>query len=294
VTVVVGAIACALVGWSTSLVRGELGDVVHWFLAGLAAVPTVTSLVSLVVLATPFQTVNLILTLVASAALIHVRRAAVTVAVLVVLGWLLAGIFVVPSVINDDTLSAMGMACAVAVILHLARQRTVARLDAAREQIATMAVTDELTGLGNRRALRERGEAVLAQARRAGLDVTLLYVDVDGLKQVNDAQGHLAGDGLLTTVGETLRMVFRQADVVARTGGDEFAVLLVGCAPEQTASLRARLADTLAAVGASASCGAVHLRPGDPDADLQQLVDRADLAMYREKNSRRAAAVADR
>lgn len=288
-TMVAAAAACTLLGLSTSVVRGDLGDVVHWFLAGLAAIPTTTSLVSLVVLAQPFQVVNLMLTLVASAALIHVRRAAVTVAVAVVLGWLLAGLLVVPQVINADTVSGMGMAVAVGIMLHVSGQRTVARLDGAREQIAALAVTDDLTGLGNRRALWERGSRAVDQARRAGQDVTLLYLDVDGLKQVNDLEGHFAGDRVITRVGDALRSVFRQADVVARTGGDEFVVLLTNFGPEQAGLLRARLATALDVVGASASCGTVYLRSGDPDADLRELLDRADLSMYEEKNSRRAA-----
>jgi diguanylate cyclase (GGDEF)-like protein len=160
--------------------------------------------------------------------------------------------------------------------------------------LEALSVTDPLTGLANRRRLVAGFADERNRADRYGTPLSLLLIDLDYLKQINDQRGHAAGDRALQLVADGLRRSCRITDLPARTGGDEFAVLLVGCGPEQTASLRARLADTLAAVGASASCGAVHLRPGDPDADLQQLVDRADLAMYREKNSRRAAAVADR
>jgi diguanylate cyclase (GGDEF)-like protein len=287
-TMIAGALACALIGLSTSLVRGDLGDVVHWFLAGLAGVPTLTSLVSLVTLAQPFQTVNLMLTLVAATALIHVRRAAVAVAVVVLVGWLTAALFVVPAVLTADTASGMGMACVVAVILHASRQRTVARLDAARQQIASMVVTDDLTGLGNRRALMLRGPDVVSDARRAEDDVTLLYLDVDGLKRVNDAEGHLAGDRLIASVGVVLRSVFGGADVVARCGGDEFAVLLTGCGPADVERLTERLRSGLAAIGSSASVGVAHLLARDPDGDLEALLDEADRAMYRAKHARYA------
>jgi diguanylate cyclase (GGDEF)-like protein len=290
VTMVAGAVSCALIGWSTALVPGELGDVVHWFLAGLAGVPTATSLISLAVLAQPFQTVNLMLTLVAATALIHVRRAAVAVAVVVVLGWLLAGLLVVPRVITLDTVSGMGMAVAVAVILHLSRQRTVARLDEAHQRIAAMAATDELTGLGNRRALMEGGRAAVTQARRQGRGVTLLYIDVDGLKQLNDSRGHVAGDRLLASVAGAVRAAVPEAEVLARIGGDEFAVMVSGGGPGVAAELRQRLAAALADIGASASCGAAHLPADDPDGDLESLLDRADLAMYAEKERRRRGA----
>jgi diguanylate cyclase (GGDEF)-like protein len=304
-TMAAGAAASALIGWSTSLVRRELGEVVHWFLAGLAGVPTVTSLMSLVVLAQPFHTVNLMLTLVAATALIHVRRAAVAVALVVVLAWLVAGLAFVPVVVTADTVSGMAMACVVAVILHVSRQRTVARLETARGEIATMAVTDVLTGVGNRRALMERGPAVLAAARAAGRDVTLLYLDLDGLKRVNDGEGHAAGDKLIASVGTALRSVFRDADIVARCGGDEFAVLVTARGPDQTEALIDRLREALASVDASASIGTAHLAgsgdlrrsgalpahppTGSPAADLEALLDEADRQMYRAKRARPVA-----
>ncbi len=291
-TMVAGAFAAALIGLSTVFVRGDLADVVHWFLAGLAAVPTATSLVSLVVLATPFESVNLMLTLVGATAVIHVRRAAVLVAVGVVGSWLVVGLTLAPSVITSQTLSAMGTATGVAVILHVARQRTVARLDSARQQIAVMAVTDELTGLGNRREFTDRGPRVLAAARAARRDVTLLYLDVDGLKRVNDTEGHAAGDRLIANVGATLRSVFRDADIVARCGGDEFAVLIAGCGPDAVPALTGRLVTALAEVGARASVGAAHLLAGE-DGDLDRLLDEADRAMYASKHAHRPAGARD-
>ncbi len=133
-------------------------------------------------------------------------------------------------------------------------------------------------------AARTPGHAV----DRGRQDVTVLYLDVDGLRAVNDTQGHAAGGALTLAVAERLRHVFRTADVLARTGGDEFAVVLSGCGPQEAAMPRERLDVALRQVGASASCRAAHLLAGDSPLTLEQLLDRADLSMYSEKRSRRS------
>jgi diguanylate cyclase (GGDEF)-like protein len=175
-------------------------------------------------------------------------------------------------------------------VLNVIRHTTVARLEAATQAVADMAVTDDLTGLGNRRGLLLAGEPVVEISRRARRPVTVLYMDVDGLKEVNDEHGHGAGDRLIVRTGEVLRRVFRDADVVARLGGDEFAVLLSGVGPGEAADLRDGLRERLAAQGISASVGVAHLEPGQVEQSLEQLVDQADLAMYEVKRERRAAA----
>jgi diguanylate cyclase (GGDEF)-like protein len=288
-TMAAGGVACAVIGWVADP-RRRSRVAVHWIAAALATVPTVTSLTSLVAHNEPFHTVNLILTLIGATALIHVRRAAVVVASLIIGGWAGVGLLLAPGAVNAATISAMSMAAVLGVILHLSRQRTVARLEAARAEIAVMAVSDELTKLNNRRALLVAGARVVTAAQRTGKDVTVLYLDVDGLKAVNDTQGHAAGDALILSVAHVLSSVFATADVLARTGGDEFAVVLSGYGPQETEMLRVRLAAALRQVGASASCGAAYLAAGDRDVTLEQLLDRADLAMYTEKASRRPAA----
>ena len=90
------------------------------------------------------------------------------------------------------------------------------------------AVTDPLTGLGNRALLLDRLERRLARAHRGGTDATVLFLDLDRFKLVNDSLGHLVGDDLLIAVAERLRGCLRDGDVCARLGGDEFAVLLDG------------------------------------------------------------------
>jgi diguanylate cyclase (GGDEF)-like protein len=179
----------------------------------------------------------------------------------------------------------LGSASILAAVFNVIRYRTVARLEAAKAVVASMAVTDELTGLANRRGLLLAGEPLLELARRNGRPVTLLYLDVDGLKQVNDEQGHAAGDRLIADTGAVLREVFRSADVVARLGGDEFAIMLAGAGHTETEILQERLRSRLGEAGISASVG-VHHDVGSHS--LEQLVDMADLAMYGVKRQRRS------
>jgi len=105
------------------------------------------------------------------------------------------------------------------------RDNSVARR-AAEEAIRQMAYYDRLTGLPNRRLLEDRMEQVLASARRRGTKVSVLFIDLDKFKQVNDQRGHEAGDWLLQQVAGRMRSVLRESDTAARVGGDEFVILL--------------------------------------------------------------------
>jgi diguanylate cyclase (GGDEF)-like protein len=183
--------------------------------------------------------------------------------------------------------SQLAAATILAAVLNVIRHRTVARMENAQATVTAMAVTDELTGLKNRRGMLLVGDPVLDLSRRTGRAVTVLYLDVDGLKQVNDDQGHAAGDRLIVSAGEVLAHVFRSADVVARLGGDEFAVLLSGTGGTETDILQERLRSRLAENGISASVGVVHSDPAQGDQSLEQLLDMADLAMYAVKRARR-------
>jgi diguanylate cyclase (GGDEF)-like protein len=171
-----------------------------------------------------------------------------------------------------------------------------ARTQVAFRQLAWMAdlrrlasTTDELTELPNRRALYAEGRARLVdpQHRRQ----SLLMLDLDKFKDVNDSLGHHAGDQLLVLVGARLREHLRAGDLLARLGGDEFAILLEDAgrdeATEVAAKLQAALAEPFALEGiviySSASIG-IALFPDD-GADLSDLLRRADVAMYRAKGS---------
>ncbi|RYJ03296.1 MAG: sensor domain-containing diguanylate cyclase [Acetobacteraceae bacterium] len=142
-----------------------------------------------------------------------------------------------------------GLARSVSTALELRR---------AMHRMRDMALTDGLTGLPNRSAMMAALDAVLAQQRA----FTLLFIDLDGFKQVNDRLGHAAGDAVLKLVAEVLRGSLRQGDVVARLGGDEFCMLLADAAEAQPLGerLRQALAERMAregyAVTASAEAGA--------------------------------------
>ena len=148
---------------------------------------------------------------------------------------------------------------------------------------------DPLTGLANRELFRETAVRQLELSRRHGLRLAVLYVDLDGFKQVNDRYGHDAGDRLLADVATRLRGALRGSDLAARLGGDEFAVLLADADGMRAAAVAAKLVDVLAAPYAfedgerevSASIG-VAAYP-EEGASVEDLLRHADEAMYRAK-----------
>jgi diguanylate cyclase len=152
------------------------------------------------------------------------------------------------------------------------------------------AVLDPLTGLGNRRQWRAALRAAEERSRRGGDDGVVAVVDLDDFKEVNDEQGHAAGDDLLRRLARTLAAEVRAGDTVARTGGDEFAVLAFGT--DDAGAVAERLAAALAAAGIAASVGASsRRRAGSLDAAWLE----ADEAMYAAKSrrTRRPAARGD-
>jgi diguanylate cyclase (GGDEF)-like protein/PAS domain S-box-containing protein len=160
---------------------------------------------------------------------------------------------------------------------------------ALRESLQRMALTDELTGLDNRRAFLQESSRELTRARRSGTPFSLAILDVDHFKQVNDRFGHDTGDQVLRDIARVVRRALRESDFVARIGGEEFAILM----PEVHADVaRSRLEGVLSAIrGAcavggdpvTASIGMVHSTALAPDASYEQLYQRADEALYRAK-----------
>lgn len=155
---------------------------------------------------------------------------------------------------------------------------------------SAMATTDSLTGLGNRRGFEMTATGVIQFNRRQSIDSSLLYFDLDQFKSINDRFGHAEGDKALREFAEILRSVFRLSDVIARLGGDEFAVLLSGTS--ETDAAVQRLEDSLHsrdAVGGhpyplKASVG-VAIQQWTEDESLALLMNRADVAMYRQKHA---------
>lgn len=163
-----------------------------------------------------------------------------------------------------------------------------------------LSLTDTLTGLYNRRGHELLAAQVLRSARREKTLVAILFLDLDGLKRVNDEQGHDAGDRLLLRAADFLRRSFRDSDVIARLGGDEFCV--VGAVPasaEERDMIRHRLEENLARHNAtcvnepplSLSIGLAWWDPRSPR-PLGELVEEADGRMYEDKRNKRAPLVA--
>jgi diguanylate cyclase (GGDEF)-like protein len=159
------------------------------------------------------------------------------------------------------------------------------------DRLAALSETDALTGLRNRRALRRRLEEEFRRARRYRTPVSLLLVDIDGLKQLNDVEGHAAGDRVIRNVAAAIVEEVRDSDVAARWGGDEFAII----APNTTAGAAHASAERLVARVAgqrgsaprhwgTVSIGIATYDPADPTySDLDALAQAADDALYRAK-----------
>jgi diguanylate cyclase (GGDEF)-like protein len=157
-----------------------------------------------------------------------------------------------------------------------------------------MAMVDELTGLANRRGFESQAGHVLALCRRKQWPATMLYFDLDHFKHVNDRYGHAEGDWALKSFADILRFCLRASDVIARTGGDEFVVLLSGTATEQMSPALERVRTQVGALNLRAQRGyALDFSVGDAAmaADrpltLEELMQQADAAMYAHKQSRR-------
>ncbi|HST69571.1 MAG TPA: GGDEF domain-containing protein [Solirubrobacterales bacterium] len=125
----------------------------------------------------------------------------------------------------------------------------VRRLRASHEALWALSRRDELTGVGNYRALQERLAAEIARHERHGREFALVLLDLDGFKQVNERYGHLEGDRLLAEIGSSLREELRREDAVFRQGGDEFAVIVPEVNAEEAGEVVKRLGDRVSRRG---------------------------------------------
>jgi diguanylate cyclase (GGDEF)-like protein/PAS domain S-box-containing protein len=171
-----------------------------------------------------------------------------------------------------------------------------ARLAEQTRELEQMMLVDELTGLLNRRGLQLVGEQALYKARRDGTGVVLLFLDLDGLKQINDGLGHSAGDEAIRALADVIRDVTRESDIAARVGGDEFAVLVFNEDGKAAANVVERIEHGAAAARErsslrfelSVSVGICEIDPRTPGA-IEDLLEQADRSMYHEKLGGRAA-----
>jgi diguanylate cyclase (GGDEF)-like protein/PAS domain S-box-containing protein len=176
-------------------------------------------------------------------------------------------------------------------------RRSEATLARAQRQLEHSAFHDRLTGLPNRVLLHERLQEAIERARAQGRTAAVLFIDIDQFKHVNDTLGHAAGDALLKEIGERLRSNTRQADCVARMGGDEFIAVLGDISElDHVAAIARHLGRVTAEpvrlpereIVATCSIG-IAMFPRD-GADAETLIRNADTAMYRAKRDGRATA----
>ena len=161
----------------------------------------------------------------------------------------------------------------------------------ANQEIQKLSITDELTGLMNRRGFRLLAEQALLHAARDHKPATVFYIDIDGLKDVNDKLGHETGDRMLASAAGVIRSTFRASDVVARVGGDEFCVLAADCGEEPEAVIE-RLQRNFQSAGSSETRYKLRASIGyssktKQQQSLDQLISESDKAMYAIKQARK-------
>lgn len=161
-------------------------------------------------------------------------------------------------------------------------------------ELRAMSLTDDLTGIYNRRGFMTLAQQQLKMANRMRVGLLLLFADLDGMKSINDTFGHLEGDRALADTAEVLKETFRESDVIARMGGDEFAVIALEESEFSDEVIISRLQENLAACNAgknrpyalSLSIGITHYRPEDP-CNIDELLEKADKLMYEQKRMKK-------
>ncbi len=179
----------------------------------------------------------------------------------------------------------------------LGHAQNVTELLEAQKKLNELSLTDELTGLYNRRGFVTMAEHQLKLERHSGTarGLSLMFADMDGLKAINDTYGHGAGSYALKTLGRLISSVVRNADLVARWGGDEFVILSVGAQGENAQLVVNRILERIDEHNAESpdpyliGCS-IGLAEVDADLPLDEMIARADEAMYAEKKRRKIAA----
>lgn len=162
------------------------------------------------------------------------------------------------------------------------------------EKLIAVAHTDPLTGLLNRRTFLQIGEKITMTCRRLKSNCSVLFVDIDHFKKINDTHGHAAGDEVLVRVSQAITATLRGGDIVGRLGGEEFVVILPDASEEQAVMVAERIREIVstmdihingAAILVACSIGAAEMR--NDDKDVGETLMRADFAMYQAKQAGR-------
>jgi diguanylate cyclase (GGDEF)-like protein len=167
-------------------------------------------------------------------------------------------------------------------------------LEKTNERLRSLSLTDELTGLNNRRGFMILANGLLKFARRATHPLCLLYIDMDSLKKINDTFGHAHGDIALTHFAQILTRTFRDSDVIARMGGDEFAVLTIDATESGLSAIQARLQsnvdnhnlESVRSYPLSFSLGIIRVDLNSTFT-VEALLKQADEAMYTHKKGKK-------
>lgn len=265
----------------------------HPAAAGLLLVVAALSVLHLALTGEPRQTTDLMLVLVgAGAVLLSLRWLAATL-YLVWGGWAVGAFLAGPARAWPHYVVGMVSATLVALAVNHLRRSNVREVATSRAAAEAAAVRDHLTGLANRRGLAMVGAQIVESSRRQGDAVHCIFVDIDGLKRVNDELGHSAGDDVIVAVAEALRSATRATDVVARWGGDEFCV--VGPGPGMAPlELERRVRDHVVLTDevpaevwpVRVSAGGAMLAPWD-SGTLETLLGKADQEMYLRQSLRK-------
>ena len=294
-TDVVPAVVLAWIVWWQR--RGHISaQNAGWYVTAGSLVVSGSVLVTVVYGAqVPIMIYLLIMTMVNSASALTTGQLVVAQTV-PVLGPLVAMVSVGGLITSDsfaDWIALWLVTLAASIAMFIARERGFREMARIEELLEQQAMEDPVTGLGTRRALEQMFPVVRSSAEVAGLEVFLVFVDVDGLKAINDHYGHPAGDRALREVVRAVNTQLRDGDMLARVGGEEFLVLLPMTGMQDAHALAERLRQTLESthivegskkVFLPASFGVAELLPKE---NFSEWLRRVDAALYQAKDQGR-------
>ena len=199
------------------------------------------------------------------------------------------GVGNIPPSFFSAILASLASLLSLCLLLYIAQ-----RISTMESEIHALSLRDELTGLSNLRGFRLLAEQALRMSRRSHVPFSLLFIDLDNLKKINDSFGHTVGSSILSDTGKILLATFRESDVLGRVGGDEFAVAGNFSQAAITVAIH-RLRDSVAQRNGRAgqepylnlSLGHITCEP-DSQETLDELLEKADFSMYEEKRRKKS------